>query len=284
MKNNKGIPQRRRHKFICCIFAGLCFIYLSNPAAVFSSEKYPPKPKPKKIYTFEKKLPTPFDRWTECDAVHMLYPEYNCKDETIDQERAGSVSSISIWKNGNKKRLLMLFETYYIEGIGLAGAPKLVDIGLFDIGGNRLKLTASAKDTLGYRWDGGSQFDLALYRLNSKEIAFGIRHQSGINGDNSDTLTLFRIEGNALRAIFSREMSGGDYDYPEQGVSGAYNSVLSIITKHSGTNDIRITTKFYPIKASKEDHDHVLKTTVENWAWNEEKRDYKLINSFTTKK
>jgi hypothetical protein len=271
MKDERGLMTFKK------IIIAIILLTFSSSIAI-CDEKAPAKKRPKKIPSFEKKLPSPFDRWNACDAARKLYPIYNCTSEMIDSERGGVVSTFSIWKNSGKKRLVMLFETYYLEGMESAGAPKVVDIALFDLVNNDLKLTTSLKDALGYRWYGGSQLDLAPYRLNRNEIAIGVRDEPGISGDwGSETLHIYRVEGSSLREIFSREMYGAEYDESVRTFAAVSYSVLEIIPKPSGMNDFKIVTTYYPIEDYQENHNRVLKVTSEIWRWNETTKVYELI-------
>ncbi len=257
-------------------------IFFLNPSDVISADKVPAKPKPKKIFSYENRLPDPFDRWSECDAAQKLYPEYNCTKETLDAERGGVVSSVSIWKNSGRKRVVMLFETYYLKESGFPGSPKVVDIALFDVKDNSLILTAYLKEALGYRWYGYSQFDLAPYRLNSSEIAIGIRMGEGISGGLfGETLYLFRIVGKEIKEVFSRTIAK-DVSFESPSGDGSsipirIESTLDVITMQAGLNKFKIVNRYYQIgEDDKVDRNKVIKSTEEIWQMNDKTQRYEL--------
>ena len=226
------------------------------------------------------KLPSPFSRWNGCDLARLLYPSYNCKNCKINDKEGGSIENVAIWREGGKTHLLALFEKF---GIGNESEiiGRVVDIALYDIKNEELKLTVSAKEVISYREYGSSYFDLAPYRLNSRETAVGVRVDPGIGGSfGLEELYLLRIKGKSFQQIFARVMMDAEYD---DGYKGGLsdllrrNSILQVIPRASSMNDFKIVTRYYRFNNAGQEENEIVKTTSEIWRWNQKSHEYQLL-------
>lgn len=246
--------------------------------------KAPKKPKPKIEFPKRINLPPPFSNWSSCDLALKMYPEYNCQNGFINANLVGSINKAIVWNQSGKNYLLVLFETHKpgAEGLSNAEAGKTVDLALYTLLNNEITLSASRNEIFSYRWFGSAHFDLAPYKLNSKETAFGVCFNPGISGGfREEMLCLFRLRDNAIQPIFNRYMIETEFYSGYENLSNKLQaeSILEIVPKASGMNEFKIITHFYQFNDDEEvERDKIIKITSEIWRWNENSQEYELSN------
>jgi len=262
------------------ILVPLIFLFvIINSGATFAEtgKKAPKKTRP--VFPKLTQLPSPFNRWNICDLALRLYPNYTCNSGRLDETNVGSVETVSIWNEQGKKHLLALFVKFE-AGDKSESSGKSVDIALFDIKDNDIKMVAFSKDVISYREYGSSYFDLAPYKLNSNETAVGVRANPGISGGGSEEeiLYLFRINGNKFQQIFTRIMFDTEYYGGYENLSNKLHtkSILQIVPQSSGMNDFKIITRYYRINDADQDENDIVKTASELWRWDQNKQAYQL--------
>jgi len=192
------------------------------------------------------------------EVVRLVYPNW---DAATGITRDGSswrahLDQARTWKTPDGERLAVLLGLWSGDPderwTTAANGTLFCDLVLIRRAGDRLELEARAKRAVPCGGATTSRLDLAPYRMDERTLLLGVRSESMNHGYGEVTLALFRLEGHALRSVFSRVMETSDAN--TAGMPGT-SATLTVETHPPDPSVFRVVEKRGRIEV------------VERWAW-----------------
>lgn len=172
------------------------------------------------------------------------YPNYDAASTRTGQrgvacntpgELLARLVAVKRWKGLGRDQLVAAFEQWVLDPdtnepleFAQACGRTACEVVLLEPAGGELRVVARGRAEAGCE-----SLDLAPYRMTPDEMLIGVRGRWMNHGYGDTTLTLLRVEGERLRAVFARPVDVETPDSDEQGV-------VTMVPRSDGPADVRI--------------------------------------------